>query len=405
MSTIVPQASDRTLSIVTVSVDKRATTALREIVGSLPGFEITGELYQWDTSDSALVQDLLQRNPDVCVIDFDNDHKVAASRAEQIKNAVPTIAVFALASDSNPERIIDAMRSGCSEYLLKPPVRERVVDSLLKHEQKKRERSVPVRKGKVYSFVGVKGGTGVTTLATNTAAMAAQSGLRTLLIDLHPDLGDVSVYLSLGAHQYHFFELVHNIHRLDPELLQGFLVKHSSGLHVLPAPESLGAGSKVPESAVESTIDFLREEYDLVLIDCAPGLNAYNVGAIDRSDAVFVVAAPELPSVRNLVRYLEHLRRFNCPKEKTRIIINRYDKRSGIREDQIEKTIRTPISLLVPNSYTEVINAINVGTPISLTARTELAATFRRWIDTMVERPEPLGAKQEAKRRFGILGL
>jgi pilus assembly protein CpaE len=405
LSTTVPKSSGRTLSIVTVSVDKRAAAALREIVDSLPGFEITSELYQWDTSDSALVQDILQRNPDVCVIDFDNDRTTAASRAEQIKTAIPAIAVFALASDSNPDRIIDAMRSGCSEYLLKPPVRERVVDSLLKHEQRKKERSAGGKRGKVYSFVGVKGGTGVTTLATNIAAMAAQSGLKTLLIDQHPDLGDVSVYLSLGPHQYHFFELVHNIHRLDSELLDGFLVKHSSGLHVLPAPDTFGAGSKVPESAVESTIDFLREEYDLVLIDCAPGLNAYNVGAIDRSDAVFVIAAPELPSVRNLVRYLEHLKRFNCAKEKTRIIINRYDKRSAIREDQIEKTIRMPVTLLVPNSYTEVINAINTGTPISISARTELAAALRQWVDTLVDRPEQVGAKQEPKRRFGILGL
>ena len=155
----------------------------------------------------------------------------------------------------------------------------------------------------------------------------------------------------------------------------------------------------------KSTIDFLREEYDLVLIDCAPGLNAYNVGAIDRSDAVFVIAAPELPSVRNLVRYLEHLKRFNCPKEKTRIIINRYDKRSAIREDQIEKTIRMPVTLLVPNSYTEVVNAINTGTPISINARTELAAALRQWVDTLADRPEQVGAKQEPKRRFGILGL
>ena len=404
MSTTVPKSSGRTLSIVTVSVDKRAAAALREIVDSLPGFEITSELYQWDTSDSALVQDVLQRNPDVCMIDFDNDRTVAASRAEQIKTAIPSIAVFALASDSNPERIIDAMRSGCSEYLLKPPVRERVVESLLKHEQKKKERTAPVKKGKVYSFVGVKGGTGVTTLATNIAAMAAQTGMKTVLIDMHPDLGDVAVYLSLGPHQYHFFELVHNIHRLDSELLEGFLVKHPSGLHVLPAPDSFGAGSKVPESAVESTIDFLREEYDLVLIDCAPGLNAYNVGAIDRSDAVFVIAAPELPSVRNMVRYLEHLKRYNCPKEKTRIIINRYDKRSAIREDQIEKTIRMPVTLLVPNSYTEVVNAINTGTPISVNAKTELAAALRQWVDSLAG-PEQVGARQEPKRRFGILGL
>ena len=406
MSTMVPQASRRTLGIVTVSVDKRAVAGLHDIVNSLPGFEITGELDRLDVTDAALMQALQQRQPDICLIDFDNDRQGAALRAEQIKNAMPMTAVFAIASDSSPERIIEAMRSGCSEYLLKPPARERVLEALLKHEQKKRDRSTPaVRKGKIYAFVGVKGGTGVTTLVTQIAALAAQGGTKTLLIDQHPDLGDVSVYLRLAEHKYNFFELANNIHRLDSELLQGFVTKHSSGLHVLAAPDSFGAGTKPSEEALEGTLDFLRDEYDLILIDCAPGLNAYNIGAIDRADAVYLIASPELPSIRNLLRYLEHLKDFNCPPGKMRVVINRYDKRSAIREDQIEKTIRMPVSFLVPNSYAEVIAAINVGMPISSTGKSELGAMFQRWINTLVERPAALNTKHEPKRRFGILGL
>lgn len=405
MSTFLSEASRRTLGIVTVSVDAVAAPGLREIVDSLPGLEISGELKKWEASEAALMQELQQRQPDICIIDFGSNREVAVWRAEQIKKILPGTAVFALAADADPDRIIEAMRAGCSEYLLKPLARDRVVEALVKHEKRLRERVAPVKKGKVFAFVGVKGGTGVTTLATHIAASAAELGVRTLLIDQHPDLGDISVYLKLGEQRYHFFELVHNVHRLDSELLQGFIVKHPSGLHVLTAPDSFDSGTKESEAALESTLDFLREEYDLVLIDCAPGLNAYNIGAIDRADAVYLIAAPELPSVRNLVRYLEHLKRFNCAPEKMRVVINRYDKRAAIKDDQIEKTIRMPISFLVPNSYAEVINAINTGIPIASTGRSELAVTFRRWTETLVEKSAQAPVKQEPKRRFGILGL
>ncbi len=407
LSSSVQASPRRALSVVTVCVDKSSIAGLREAVHSLSGFDLSGEYssYAAESADTPLIETLQVRRPDICVVDFDRDRQKAVLTVEQIRESLPSAAVFALSADSRPDIIIEAMRSGSSEYLLKPVVRERVVEALVKFESKRRDRT-HAKKGRVFTLLGAKGGTGVTTVATHLAVYAAQAGARTLLIDQHPDLGDVSVYLSVGEHKYNFYELVNNIHRLDTELLQGFLVHHGSSLDVLTSPESFGAMVQASPAALSSTLDFLRDVYDVILMDCAPGLNGFNVTAIDRSDVLYLIGTPELPSIRNMARYIDHLKRFNCPDEKIKVVINRYSKRAAITEGQIAKAIRTPVSMLLPNCYADVIEAIHAGVVIPMSSRSELAQALSRWASQLAE-AEAEGAvrKAESKRRFGILGL
>ena len=57
-----------------------------------------------------------------------------------------------------------------------------------------------------------------------------------LIVDLHHDFGDAALYLGLTKYRYHSYELVENTDRLDAELLQSFVLHHSSGRRSDSAP-------------------------------------------------------------------------------------------------------------------------------------------------------------------------
>jgi pilus assembly protein CpaE len=272
------------------------------------------------------------------------------------------------------------MRSGCSEYLLKPLQLDQVSAAFQKIIHRKQEQSGR-KAAKVFTLIGVKGGSGVTILAIHLATFLARSGRKTLLIDQHSDLGDVPLYLGFDRHRYHFYELASNLDRLDSELLQGFVLRHESGLHVLASPESFEAGTQVSIANVEDTIGFLRGHYDFIIVDCHPSLTGFNTAAMAKCDELYLIATPELPSIRNLARYLEHLRHFNYPAERTRLVVNRHSKKDTITLDQMEKAVAKRIFVTVPNSYTEVIQAINTGHPLLPGDKSEFVRTIARWSD------------------------
>lgn len=397
--------ASRKFTILTIAMESSSAPVLREALASIAGFEISGQIatYINGPKQNLVIRDIQNRMPDVCIVDFDQDRKSAVHTVEALREALPGVALYALSMESNPDAIIEAMRAGSSEYLLKPVSKDRLVEALIKIEHKRRERG-PAKRGRVYSFIGAKGGSGVTSLASHLASYVAQKSVKTLLIDQHSDLGDISVYLGLGPHTYNFYELVNNIHRLDLQLLEGFLVHHPTGVDILPAPETFGDNVHVSAAAVQSTLNFLRDIYEVIVIDCAPGLNGTNAVVIDESDVLYLVGTQELPSVRNLARYLEYLRRY-CPEDKVRVVINRYSKKAVISQEQLEKAIRTPVSMVIPNCYPEIIAAIHNGTPIGMNSKSELAPSFRHWASMLTENAAAAAHAGEAKRRSSILGM
>lgn len=394
------------MGILCVGMDAATRSSLEAITAQIPGVFIAGALDRYVT-EREVARTLESCHQRVCIIDFDENSHEAGRLAERLRESCDhNVTIVAASSDTDHEQVVSAMRSGCSEYLLKPFSPERVLNALAHIESRRQSRGGGEFNGRIISVVGAKGGTGVTSLAVHLALSLAQSHKqKCLLIDEHPALGDVSLYLGLGRHQYSFYELVHNTDRLDTELLQGFLLQHSSGLDILDSPEAVDGTSQGSADAIEHTLSFLAENYQFVILDCPPGMTEATVAAIRQSDVLALVITPELPPVRNAVRVIEYLSGMHYPDSRINVVLNRHAKKNPINEQQIEQVLHRSIDVKIPNYYGEVVTAINTGTPLDLGQKSEWSAAIADWAETLTGKPELVTAAPEPRRFLSMFGL
>ncbi len=378
------------VTVVTVCVDEKTTEQVNETV----------EQMNWVLSSSSSFDSYISeaRRPYlgpqsktttacIAIVDFDSDPIQAVESTRYLHQVFAgKVTVIALAESRDPDLLLQAMRAGCSEFLPKPFSMKTFAEALGRlesHWSKAQQRSAPA--GAVLGFFGSKGGVGTTTIAVHLATYLSQvHSKRTLLIDNHPDLGHVSIYLGLDGSQNHFSEVVSNVSRLDSSLLQGLVAKHPTGLEVLSSPDVPGAWQRMDSESVVKTLEYLRSEYDYVIIDCATSVDDASLALIEACSRLYLVATPEIGAIRDLSRYIDSIAHAGCPTEKMHVVINRFSSRYAVESNQIEKAIRLPIAIKLPNSYIDLVRSVNLGEPIAANRKVEFADQLVKWSNTLV---------------------
>jgi pilus assembly protein CpaE len=394
------------VSVVGVCVDEEIWRFLGLFAESTGLIQLRGRIgdYRTTQDQDAFLDSLGKMAPDVCLVDFDKDRHAAAVVAERIHSNLPETAVFAVSSQTHPEAILEAMRSGCGEYLVKPLEREQLVKAVARIGSRRKDKEKQDHgRAQVLAFMGSKGGCGTTTLATQLGALLSSSFSRnSLLLDLHPDFGDAALYLKLTKGRFHFFELLENADRLDSEFLQSFLMRHSSGLELIPAPEgSVASRDALPPGTLAHTLNFLRARYEFILVDLPPALNEENLAMIRDCDQLYLVTVAEVSAIRNVVRQLEYFASKEIPRDKIRVVLNRHHKRNVVSDAQIEKVLEQRIFWRVPNQYPQVVKTIHEGDPVAQLSSSEVTQNLREWAESIGKRP----GIETKKKEKGILGL
>jgi pilus assembly protein CpaE len=321
------------------------------------------------------------------VVDFDQNPEGAMETVDSLHRTLPgKVSIIALSADQNPAMILKTMRAGCSEYLQNPLDRAQFAEALMRIDRRSSSAmgNVPTT-GKILSFFGAKGGVGTTTLAVHLAVyLASVHKKKTLLIDNQAELGHVCLYLGLEGGHYSFHELLRSVDRLDVDLLKGFVATHSSGLDVIASAESHGGARNSDIAALQQTLNFLREEYDYVILDCSRSLEDSNMSVIDRSDQVYLVTTPDVGAIRDLSRHIDGLMRYQQPTEKLRIVVNRSSSKGAMSATQIEKAVRMPAAINIPNSYAELAQATNMGIPVQAGTKSDFSGRLSAWCHDVV---------------------
>ncbi|PYX46291.1 MAG: hypothetical protein DMG83_07835 [Acidobacteria bacterium] len=391
------------VAVVAIGLDEESIRflSLFESTSSLIRVRSKLDFHRTDLDPDSILEQMGALAPDVCLLDFDNNRRLAVILAERIHSRLPGIVVFAVSAQSQPNAILEAMRCGCNEYLAKPLDRDQLTRAVIRIGVLRKDKQ-DQKRAQVLAFMGAKGGCGVTTLVTQLGALLASSFSRsTLLLDLHPDFGDAALYLKLTKTRYHFFELLENSERLDADFLGSFLLHHSSGLQLIPAPEgSVVSHDGVPQGSLNSTVEFLRSRYEFIVVDLPSSLNHDNLSIIHDCEQLYLVTVAEVSAVRNVVRQLEYFREKDIPRDKIRVVLNRHHKRNVVTDAQIEKAIEQKIYWRVPNQYPQVVKTIHEGDPIGQLSNSEVSRSLQDWAGEIGRKP---GA--DVKKGGGLLGF
>ncbi|MGE5405590.1 MAG: response regulator [Candidatus Saccharibacteria bacterium] len=266
---------------------------------------------------------------------------------------------------------------------------------------------------KVVMVISPKGGVGKTTFAVNTAcAVAKQAAMRVrvALLDLN-EFGTVTIHLNLGSPEKmlkgemsrrNILAWQYIDENITPEELKDYMVRHESGLWVVPSVSSPDQIALIDEYTINKVVKILRKNFDLVIIDLPPSINLdVSWASAELVDHVLLVATPDIqliPGMSQIKRTLESLE----VGEKCSRVINMFGIPGGLNMQEIDKFMPFPVLGVIKEDF-RVREALKKGVPLVLSQPdSEFAMNIRTTINKIF--PVFEASMLQPAPKSGILG-
>jgi pilus assembly protein CpaE len=341
---------------------------VRDNLLNIPNSKIGSEYQEVSANLYVRVMQDIERHPNSAVIvDLSEDTESGLKSLERLKQAVPDLYVIVSHYHADGETVIQAMRMGANDFLTQPIKRNDFREAMARFERApKRVNTTESKLGKVYTFLGTKGGIGTTSLAVNFASVLAQRKQSVVAVDLDWTANDVAMQVG-AAPQYTLSEVAENLSRMDQALFESFVSRDPLGFYMIGPSDTLEQRAYFTEPMFREFSTFLIEKYDSTVIDAGKDINNEVVAAAcQASSTIFLVVSQEFASIRNAQRYLAMLVRTGFTQDQIKVVVSKYQKKAGSSMaslDQIKQTLNQPVFYGVPDSPA-FLAAINKARPL-----------------------------------------
>lgn len=204
-----------------------------------------------------------------------------------------------------------------------------------------------------------KGGVGKTTISANLAVALQNLGKKVAVVDCNLTTSHLS--LLFGNYSY---PITLNSFLRNEARLEDAIYTHFSGLKIVPASLELKDIVDVDVSNLKNKLREVFHDFDLVLLDSAPGLGKEALIALQAADEVVFVTNPYLPSLVDVVKCSQLIKSLETKPLSKGIILNRVKKKKfEISIDETRQFTELPVIGIVPEDdhILESTNKKNFG--------------------------------------------
>jgi chromosome partitioning protein len=253
--------------------------------------------------------------------------------------------------------------------------------------------------GRIIAIANQKGGVGKTTTAINLSACLVEEGKKVLTIDMDPQGNTTS---GLGVEKDELKYTVYELMLDECTIRESMVQTEIENLFLLPSNVNLSGaeiellGIDEKEYVLKNAVDYIKEDFDFIIIDCPPSLSMLTVNAMTTADTILVPIQCEYYALEGLSQLIYTInlvqKRLNPTLQMEGVVFTMYDARTNLSLQVVENVK----SNLTTNIYKTIIprnirlaEAPSHGLPINLyDAKSTGAESYRLLAKEVIEREE-----------------